>query len=108
MKIIKYLFCVVLLAVALMAVGKYYPILQAKWERERRLAAAEATYQRQIYLLKERQERAQSIPSVDPNASEAEAKIRWEAAKERGALPDQRASTGSTTTNPIQNVPNRR
>lgn len=107
MKIFKYLFCLVLIALAFGAAAKYYPILQKRWELERKLAAAEATYQRQIYLLKEKQARSQEIPSVDPDAAESEQRARWEAAKQRGALPDQRASTGSTTTNSPQ-PPNRR
>lgn len=105
MKILKVGVVLGVLLAALLIWGKYYPEYLKRKELQERVARAEATLQRQTYLLRERQERSAAIPSVDPDASENEAKARWEAAKARGALPDQKASTGSTTTNSPQYSP---
>lgn len=95
MKLIKYIFVLGILFVGLVLGSRGLQWYKVKRAQQIKMEQAEASSKRAQYALIEKQKRSEDIRErypIDPDASEQEARARWESAKQRGSLPDQPAS----------------
>ncbi len=99
--------------ICVLVIGVHYGTMGWSWYKAKRALKlrqqmAEATFQRQLSVNNEKRERAAALPGIDPEAYERESKARWEAAKARGALPDQSASLSDQGNSNSRSIPTRR
>jgi hypothetical protein len=105
----KFFFVLVLLAVLAYAGNRAYGWYKVQRALRARLAAAEETIKRQAYLTNEKRDKLDGLPQINGNPYDAEVHARWEAAKAKGALPEQNASlSGQGSTGYAPNNPPRR